>query len=80
VDVLAWYDANSCEATRYVGDRRTNDLGLRDMSGNIGERMCSVYDVVEKPCTPARHGWVVHVLQKSLVLRTAAYVPKIGMG
>ena len=34
---VAWYDANSDSKTHPVGEKRSNALGLHDMSGNVGE-------------------------------------------
>jgi formylglycine-generating enzyme required for sulfatase activity len=37
LDNVAWYNANSGIVTHTVGTRSANELGLYDMSGNVGE-------------------------------------------
>ena len=37
VDAVAWYELNSFEHPHLVGERRSNELGLYDMSGNVWE-------------------------------------------
>lgn len=37
VDVVAWYSQNSDSRTHRVGQKRPNELGLYDMSGNVFE-------------------------------------------
>jgi formylglycine-generating enzyme required for sulfatase activity len=37
VDNVAWYLANAGDATHSVGAKSANELGLYDMSGNVGE-------------------------------------------
>jgi formylglycine-generating enzyme required for sulfatase activity len=37
IDTVAWYDANSGGATKVVGTKAANELGIYDMSGNVYE-------------------------------------------
>ncbi len=37
VDEVAWYSANSGNSTHVVGQKKPNELGLYDMSGNVYE-------------------------------------------
>lgn len=37
IDEVAWYKSNSNEQTHIVGQKKPNELGLYDMSGNVNE-------------------------------------------
>lgn len=37
IDEVAWYESNSNEQTHIVGQKKPNELGLYDMSGNVKE-------------------------------------------
>lgn len=41
---VAWYDDNSDDQTKAVGTKQPNELGIHDMSGNVGEWCWDRYD------------------------------------
>jgi formylglycine-generating enzyme required for sulfatase activity/beta-lactamase regulating signal transducer with metallopeptidase domain len=56
-DEVAWYAANASGEVRTVGLLKPNELGLHDMSGNIGEWCWETWDYVA-PKRPTRGGTV----------------------
>ncbi|MHB9296643.1 putative Hercynine oxygenase [Pillotina sp. SPG140] len=45
VDEVAWYTENNVKGTQAVGSKKPNDLGLYDMSGNVGEWCQDYFDI-----------------------------------
>ena len=43
IDFVAWYYGNSIRKTHEVATKRSNELGLYDMSGNVGEWCYDIY-------------------------------------
>ncbi|GLT19818.1 hypothetical protein GCM10007938_36010 [Vibrio zhanjiangensis] len=44
IDDVAWYAANSNNQAHAVGQKQPNELGLYDMTGNVGEFVIDSYD------------------------------------
>ncbi|MES2702028.1 MAG: SUMF1/EgtB/PvdO family nonheme iron enzyme [Bacteroidota bacterium] len=86
---IAWYEANSWQRPHEVGRKKSNDLGIYDMSGNAEEWTADWYattygsrDTVENPTGPAggkakvvRGGSYLSPSFELSVTRRAAYLP-----
>lgn len=45
IDDVAWYVKNSNNQAQPIGQKKPNELGLYDMTGNVGEFVIDAYDV-----------------------------------
>ncbi|MEF3694877.1 MAG: SUMF1/EgtB/PvdO family nonheme iron enzyme [Candidatus Cloacimonadota bacterium] len=43
LDRVAWYGANAAKRSHYVGTKLGNEIGLRDMSGNVSEWLWDLF-------------------------------------
>ncbi len=77
VDRVAWYGENSGHQSHPVGRKAANGYGLYDMSGNVTEWTCSLYDNsysgAETRCTDNNTGGLRVVLQLQ-VLRGGSWL------
>jgi formylglycine-generating enzyme required for sulfatase activity len=86
-DEVAWYDGNSSKATHPVGQKKPNELGLYDMSGNVWELCLDGYGefpsgTVTDPVGPANE-WALLVARggalNSGVARCRVAVRSLGV-
>jgi len=49
IEEIAWYDENSEDKTHPVGKKKSNELGIHEMSGNVIEWCWDIYDRSQYP-------------------------------
>ena len=55
IDKVAWYDGNSNNKVHNVGTKKSNELGLYDCSGNVGEMCYDTFDDEEYCNNPNKY-------------------------
>lgn len=67
-DEVAWYENNSDGKTHPVGQKKANNWGLYDMSGNVAEWTTSFYGAYKSPKAVHGGSWVYSGQPKGLLL------------
>ena len=73
IDEVAWYDDNSKNAVHPVGTKKSNELGIFDMTGNVAEWCADKYDGNYYSISPKENPQGPH-LGSDRVLRGGSYI------
>ena len=81
IDDVAWYAGNSESKTHPIGSKKSNELGIYDMSGNVAEWCSDVIDASYRVfCGGSRsdHEWDCRVAESSKSMSPDRKEPNVG--